>query len=225
MNDPLDPTRSRVLDVSRRYFLGRCTGVSLGAMALPQLLQRQAAAEPGRNPSGGLADLPHLAARAKRVIFLTQSGGPSQLELFDEKPGLARWAGVELPESVRQGQRVTTMTSNQKQLVMPGRTKFKRCGRGGATIGEELLRPTRIYVREVMALLDAGIDVRGLAHITGDGLLNLLRVDAPGIGFRLDALPEPEGLIATTAGVEGHATAPGTEAPPDRKSTRLNSSH
>ena len=86
----------------------------------------------------GLSGLPHLAPKAKRVIFLTQSGGPSQLELFDHKPGLMKWAGKELPDSVRQGQRLTTMTSNQKQLILPGITKFSRCGKSGATIGEWL---------------------------------------------------------------------------------------
>jgi len=75
---------------------------------------------------------------------------------------------------------------------------------GGASVGEELLRPTRIYVREVMALLDAGVPVRALAHITGDGLLNLLRVDRPGIGFVIDALPSPPpvfSLIGVRAGL------------------------
>ena len=70
---------------------------------------------------------------------------------------------------------------------------------GGASIGDELLRPTRIYVREVMALLDAGVAVKALAHVTGDGLLNLARIAAPDVGFVLDALPEPQpifGLIA-----------------------------
>lgn len=128
------------LDLTRRYFLGRCTGLSLGAMALSQMVGRVLAAgtEPARNAIGGLDALPHFAPKAKRVIFLTQSGGPSQLELFDEKPGLTKWAGIELPDSVRQGQRVTTMTANQKQLVMPARVKFERCGRSGATIGEWL---------------------------------------------------------------------------------------
>lgn len=76
----------------------------------------------------------------------------------------------------------------------------------GASIGDELLRPTRIYVREVMALLDAGIPVRGLAHITGDGLLNLLRVAPGDIGFVLDTLPEPPpvfGLIARRGRIGG----------------------
>ena len=119
MNDPLA--------LSRRTFLGRCTGFSVGAMALSAL---------GSEERPGLAALPHFAPKAKRVIFLTQSGGPSQLELFDHKPGLMSWAGKELPESVRQGQRVTTMTSKQKQLVLPGITKFSRCGQSGATISE-----------------------------------------------------------------------------------------
>ena len=84
------------LNTTRRYFLGQCTGVSVGAMALQAMGQRE---------SSGLPGLPHFAPKAKRVIFLTQSGGPSQLELFDHKPGLMQWAGKELPESVRQGQR------------------------------------------------------------------------------------------------------------------------
>ena len=128
------------LETTRRYFLGQCTGLSLGAMALSQLFGRAYAigSEPARNGIGGLDALPHFAPKAKRVIFLTQSGGPSQLELFDAKPNLMKWAGIELPDSVRQGQRVTTMTANQKQLIMPPRVNFERCGQSGATIGEWL---------------------------------------------------------------------------------------
>jgi phosphoribosylformylglycinamidine cyclo-ligase len=72
----------------------------------------------------------------------------------------------------------------------------------GASVGDELLRPTRIYVREVMALLDAGIAVKALAHITGDGLLNLSRIAARDVGFVLDRLPEPQpifGMLADAA--------------------------
>jgi hypothetical protein len=127
------------LNVTRRYFLGKCTGLSLGAMALSQLT-RTGFGNPSAETADrlGLPGLPHFAPKAKRVIFLTQSGGPSQLELFDEKPGLAKWAGIELPDSIRQGQRLTTMTSGQKQLVMPPKVEFKRCGQSGATIGEWL---------------------------------------------------------------------------------------
>lgn len=129
-----------LLALTRRYFLGRCTGLSIGAIALSQMGLPALADETAiaRNTIGGMKSLPHFAPKAKRVIFLTQSGGPSQLELFDEKPELLKWAGIELPDSVRQGQRVTTMTANQKQLVMPTRVKFKRCGTSGATIGEWL---------------------------------------------------------------------------------------
>ena len=122
MSDSPEP-----LNVSRRYFLGQCTGISLGAMALSCLLPRSLrAAAPDQPRVGGLPGLPHFAPKAKRVIFLTQSGGPSQLELFDEKPDLMKWAGIELPDSVRKGQRLTTMTANQKQLVMPPKVNFER---------------------------------------------------------------------------------------------------
>ena len=137
MNDPLN--------ITRRYFLGKCTGVSLGAMALSRLLSGAGATvDPVRDVNGGLPQFPHFAPRAKRVIFLTQSGGPSQIELFDEKPGLAKWAGIELPESVRQGQRLTTMTASQKQLIKPAATKFSRCGASGATISEWLPHLQRV---------------------------------------------------------------------------------
>ena len=126
------------LQLTRRYFLGQCTGVSIGAMALSSLLGRARAAGPTTSDANGLPGLPHFAPKAKRVIFLTQSGGPSQIELFDEKPGLMKWAGVELPDSVRQGQRLTTMTSKQKQLIKPAATKFARHGQSGATISEWL---------------------------------------------------------------------------------------
>jgi hypothetical protein len=129
---------------ARRYFLGRGSALSLGAITFG-LLQRDelgAASQPtsgtAEQGTGGLPGLPHSRPRAKQVIFLTQSGGPSQIELFDEKPNLVKWAGQELPESVRQGQRLTTMTANQKQQIMPARTRFERYGQSGATIGEWL---------------------------------------------------------------------------------------
>ncbi|NOX98395.1 MAG: DUF1501 domain-containing protein [Verrucomicrobia bacterium] len=117
--------------LNRRVFLQQ-SGLNLGAMALGSLLGRESAS------AASSLDLPQLAPKAKRVIFLTQSGGPSQLELFDHKPGLMKWAGEELPASVRQGQRLTTMTSKQKQLILPGITKFSQHGQSGATVSEWL---------------------------------------------------------------------------------------
>ena len=119
---------------SRRYFLGSGGGVSLGAMSLGMLADnKEVSADPGADHQ-----VQHHPASARSVIYLTQSGGPSQIELFDYKPDLIRWAGRELPDSIRQGQRLTTMTASQKQLIMPSRTRFRQCGDSGATIGEWL---------------------------------------------------------------------------------------
>ncbi|MCE9632378.1 MAG: DUF1501 domain-containing protein [Planctomycetia bacterium] len=136
-----DEHEDRGLAVTRRHFLARGTGLSIGAMGLAQLLAREGHAA---GDAVGLPGLPHFAPRAKRVIFLTQSGGPSQLELFDAKPDLVKWAGQELPESVRQGQRLTMMTANQKQLVMPAKVTFTRCPRSGATVGQWLPHLARV---------------------------------------------------------------------------------
>ena len=91
------------LEIARRYFLGKCTGISLGAMALGVLDAEAAKGFNRRNagkrgltsgdPVVGRGDLPHFTPRAKNVIFLTQSGGPSQIELYDHKPNLIRQAG------------------------------------------------------------------------------------------------------------------------------------
>ena len=123
--------------LARRCFLQRCVGVGLGALSLG-LLNGGPTRANNHTQRGGIEGLPHFAPRAKNVIFLTQSGGPSQIELFDYKPGLERLAGTELPDSVRQGQRVTTMTAAQQQLIMPPRAKFGRYGECGATLGEWL---------------------------------------------------------------------------------------
>lgn len=126
----------RLLEPTRRYFLGQMAGISLGALAYQGLTAF--ANEPRRNDTNGLTSLPHFTPRAKRVIFLTQSGAPSQIELFDHKPNLVRLEGTELPPSVRQGQRLTLMTSNQRQLIMAGRAPIRRWGQSGATVSEWL---------------------------------------------------------------------------------------
>ena len=105
---------------NRRTFLAR-SGLNLGAMALGSLLSRDQA----RAASGGLPGLPHFAPKAKRVIYLFQSGAPSQMDLFDPKPTLADKRGIDLPSSIRMGQRITTMTTGQKTLpVAPSLFKF-----------------------------------------------------------------------------------------------------
>jgi hypothetical protein len=108
----------------------------LGSIAL-NVLERKSqtmATEIG----AGQSPLPDLPAKAKRVIFLTQSGGPSQIELYDHKPGLDALAGSELPDSVRNGQRLTGMTAGKKQLVMPPHSKFTQHGESRATVSNWL---------------------------------------------------------------------------------------
>src|SRR5689334_16905397 len=104
---------------TRRHFFG-AAGLGIGAAALSTILDgrvasaaAKGAAVPDATTAGGLAGLPHFAPRAKRVIYLFQSGGPSQIDLFDYKPRLNEWQGSELPDSVRRGQRLTGMTAGQ----------------------------------------------------------------------------------------------------------------
>jgi len=123
------------LDVTRRYFLGRGAGVGLGAMVLNVL---NGESGNGQVVAAGRLAGTHFAPKAKRVIFLTQSGGPSQIELYDQKPGLIKMAGKELPASVRNGQRLTAMTAGKKQLVMPAHSTFRRHGESGATVSNWL---------------------------------------------------------------------------------------
>src|SRR5262245_38000716 len=113
---------------SRRQFL-RDTGFGLGAAALASLLAEDAVAQDA-TAHAGLAGLPHFAPRAKRVIYLFQSGAPSQMDLFDYKPGLRDLRGTELPASIRMGQRLTAMTATQESFpVAPSMFRFARHGR------------------------------------------------------------------------------------------------
>ena len=114
----MDPWNRYRLMQTRRHFFG-ATAAGIGTAALGSLLQDdlQAAktAVDGTRTAAlpGVPPLPHFAPTAKRVIWLFQSGGPSQMDLFDYKPALAPRRGEELPESIRQGQRLTSMTSEQ----------------------------------------------------------------------------------------------------------------
>jgi len=129
--------RSESLDITRRYFLGRGAGVGLGALALGLLNSESVAGQSVGSASTNVS-LPHFAAKAKRVIFLTQSGGPSQIELYDHKPGLIKLAGKKLPDEIRNGQRLTGMTKGKPQLIMPAHSKFRRHSDTGATVSDWL---------------------------------------------------------------------------------------
>jgi len=104
--------------------------LAVGSAALASLMQTSARADVG---------LTHFSPRAKRVVYLFQSGGPSHLELLDEKPELKKLHGTELPDSIRQGQRLTGMTSGQTSFpVIAPKFGFKSCGQSGLRISELL---------------------------------------------------------------------------------------
>src|SRR5499426_3546871 len=127
------------MDLTRRQFLGQ-TGIGIGAAALAELLQGDLFAQSAdASASGGLAGLPHFAPKAKRVIYLFQSGAPSQLDLFDYKPQLARMQGSDLPDSIRNGQRLTAMTAGQTSFpVAQSIFKFAQHGQSQAWLSELL---------------------------------------------------------------------------------------
>ena len=126
--------------MTRRHFFGRAaTGV--GTAALASLMQRDALAA----TSGALPGLPHFPARAKRIIYLFQSGGPSQMELFDYKPRLREFQGSDLPESIRQGQRLTNMSAAQLNFpVVPSKFSFAQHGQSGAWVSELMPHTAKI---------------------------------------------------------------------------------
>jgi hypothetical protein len=126
------------LNVTRRHFFG--TGANLlGTAALASLTgnglgqSAMAAGDSGSHP------LTHFAPKAKHVIYLHMVGGPSQLDLYDYKPVMKDWYDKDLPESVRMGQRLTTMTSGQARFpIAPSMYKFERCGQSGMWVSELL---------------------------------------------------------------------------------------
>lgn len=132
----MNPLENPANALSRRSFLG-LTGLGLGAMAARSLLAADL-----KIPSAGAAlpaYNPHFAPTAKRVIYLFQSGGPSHIDLFDYKPELEKLHGQDLPDSVRQGQRLTGMTSGQKSFPLcKGLKPFAQHGESGQWISEYL---------------------------------------------------------------------------------------
>jgi Protein of unknown function (DUF1501) len=133
----MDPILSIQDEINRRTFLKLSGG--MGMAALFSLLGTDAfgSMEPQRKRIGGMPSVPHFKPKAKRVIYLHQSGAPSQLDLFDYKPNLADKRGEDLPSSIRNGQRLTGMTSGQKKFpVAPTAFKFAQHGSNGLWLSE-----------------------------------------------------------------------------------------
>ncbi len=124
------------LKINRRHFFSQLSvgigSLALGSLLIPDLFK-------GNSPTLGAKPLgiPHFAPKAKRIIYLFQAGAPSQLETFDYKPTLIKRMGEDLPDSIRNGQRLTGMTSGQEKFpLMPSAAKFKQYGQSGAWISD-----------------------------------------------------------------------------------------
>ncbi|WP_018626527.1 DUF1501 domain-containing protein [Niabella aurantiaca] len=131
------------LNINRRRFLTNLGmgigGAALGSLLIPDFFSAKDAEE------AIVSGLPHFAPRAKRIIYLFQNGGPSQLETFDPKPKLREMQGQDLPESVRQGQRLTGMTSGQSKFPLAGSLfSFDQYGERRAWVSELLPYTARI---------------------------------------------------------------------------------
>ena len=144
----MDPRQRLEALLTRRHFFGR-TSSGIGVMALASLLDPQLfAATPDRQGVPGILPATHFAPKAKRVIYLFMSGGPSHIDLFDYKEKLRELHGTELPASVRMGQRVTGMTSGQSSFpcVAP-MFQFARHGQSGSWVSELLPKTAEIVDR------------------------------------------------------------------------------
>ena len=121
----------------RRAFFSR-TSAGLGVAALASIEAKQASS------MGNRPDLPHHAAKARRAIYLFMSGAPSQMDMWDPKPTMADWYDKDLPDSIRQGQRLTTMTSGQARFpIAPSIYKFSQHGAAGTPVSELLPHTAR----------------------------------------------------------------------------------
>jgi hypothetical protein len=139
----MDPLEHYVNLETRRKFLGKLA-MGFGTAAMSSLLPGRASAATSLNPPGqglgnGMLGATHFAPKAKRGIYLFMSGAPSQIDMFDYKPRMTDLFDTDLPESIRNGQRLTTMTSGQDRFpIAPSIYDFKQYGKSGAWVSELL---------------------------------------------------------------------------------------
>lgn len=137
----MNPLREAALVETRRHFFGR-SATGIGAAALASIVNPDLFARPSSGTAmqgNGIPGIPHFAPKAKRVIYLFMSGAPSQLDMWDYKPKMQDWFDKDLPDSVRNGQRITTMTSGQKRFpIAPSMFKFGQHGDNGTRVSEIL---------------------------------------------------------------------------------------
>jgi uncharacterized protein DUF1501 len=180
------------LEITRRCFFGmNSTGVGLAALA--GLLNRNSlAGTPNRAAHGGLPNFPNFTPTAKRVIYLFQSGGPSQMELFDYKPRLKDFQGKDLPESIRGGQRLTGMSATQSSFpVVPSKFAFAQYGNSGAWVSE--LMPHTAKIADQLTFIKS-VNTEEINH---DPAVTMAQT-----GFRLGGRPSMGAWISYGIGCE-----------------------
>jgi uncharacterized protein (DUF1501 family) len=145
----MNPLHERLHLLSRRHFF-KSTGLAAGRIALaglmfPELARAATASKVIAKAHPALPGLPHFAPKARRLIYLFMNGGPSQIDLMDYKPGLGKIYDTDLPDSIRMGQRLTTMTSGQSRFpIAPSRYEFKQYGQSGMWFSELLPHTAKI---------------------------------------------------------------------------------
>lgn len=152
----MDPIREHELIYTRRQLFGKAA-FGIGTAALASLLQANPAFASAMAPGpqlGGLPGVPHFAPKAKRVIYLTMNGAPSQIDTWDYKPKLNEHFNEDLPEEIRRGQRLTTMTSGQERFpIAPSRYRFDPFeNEQGQIMVSELLPHTAGIVKDICVI-------------------------------------------------------------------------
>ncbi len=156
---PADGLEEYLSNLTRRRFFGSLAGTfgaGLGSLALSQLVGTRSVSAVSNNPTPQdiVQNLPHFAPKAKRVIYMHMEGAPSQLDLFDHKPGLTDQYNADLPDSIRNGQRITGMTSGQARFPLaPSVFRFDRhANNEGGIMLSELLSHTGSIANEICVI-------------------------------------------------------------------------
>jgi len=145
----MNPLHERLHLLNRRHFF-KSTGLAVGRIALaglmfPELARAAGASGKSVRSHPVLPGLPHFAPKAKRLIYLFMNGGPSQIDLLDYKPGLPKIYDTDLPDSIRMGQRLTTMTSGQTRFpIAPSKYEFKQYGKSGIWFSELIQHTAKV---------------------------------------------------------------------------------
>lgn len=197
----MSPLIERLQHLSRRQFFGT-SGLSCGSIALA-MLGSQARANPGGESGGkapprrehpALPGFPHHKPTAKAIIYLHMNGAPSQIDTWDYKPKLIDHLGKDLPESVRQGQRLTTMTSGQAKFpVAPSKFKFEQSGKCGTWANPELFPHTSKLVDDICLI--RSVHTNAINH---DPACTFVMTGSEVPGRRASALGCPTVLAART---------------------------